>query len=96
MHTTDSTDNDGTRPYSANSATGPFYNWCFIQLCGVAIDVGISLAEVLPLSVDQALSLSPVSRRRSLDPADRATLIHRSALFLHGLYRPHSSLLPPL
>ena len=96
MHTTDSTDNDGTRPYSEISATGPFYNWCFLQLCGVATDVGISLAEVLPLSVDQAFALTPVSRLRSLDPTDRATLVHRSALFLHGLYRPHSSLLPPL
>jgi hypothetical protein len=65
--------------------------WCFLQLCGVAIDVGTCLAEVLPLSVDQALSLTPVSRRRSLDPADHALLVQRSALFLHGLYRPHSS-----
>ena len=29
--------------------------------------------------------------RRFLDPADRAILVQRSALFLHGLYRPHSS-----
>ena len=81
MYTTDSTDIDGTHPYSEISATDPFYNWCFLQLCGVATDVGISLAEVLPLSVDQAFALSPVSRRRSLDPADRATLVHRSALW---------------
>jgi len=91
LHTTDSNDDNGTRLYSENSATGPFYNWCFLQLCGVAIDVSTCLAEVLPLSVDQALSLTPVSRRRSLDPADHALLVQRSALFLHGLYRPHSS-----
>jgi len=54
----------------------------------VATDVGISLAEVLPFS------LSPVSRLRSLDPADHATLVHRSALFLHCLYRTHSSPMP--
>ena len=64
------------------------------QLCGVAIDVGTSLAEVLPLSVDQAFSLSHVLRRRSLDPADRATLVHRSTLFLNGLYRTPSSSMP--
>jgi len=91
LHTTDSNDNDGTRPYSENSATGPFYNWCFLQLCGVAIDVGISLAEVLPLSVDQALSLTPVSRRRLLDsaphssslPTSRAKIVYVCALAMH-------------
>jgi hypothetical protein len=61
----------------------------------VATDVGISLFEVLPLSVDQALSLSTVSRRRLLDPVKNATLVHRSALFLHGLYRSPSSSMPP-
>jgi len=65
LHTTDSNEDAGTRPYSENSATGPFYNWCFLQLCGVAIDVGISLAEGFPLFIDQALLLTPVSRRRS-------------------------------
>ena len=92
--TNDSSDNDGTRIYSDLSATGPFYSWCFLQLCGVAIDVGTSLAEVLPISVDQAFSLSHVLRRRSLDPADRATLVQRSTLFLHGLYRTPSSSMP--
>ena len=94
LHTTDSNNDDGTRPYSENSATGPFYNWCFLQLCGVAIDVGINLAEGFSLFIDQALSLTPVSQRHSLDPADRALLVQRSALFLHGLYRPHSSSMP--
>ena len=49
LNTTDSNEDAGTRPYSEISATGPFYNWCFLQLCGVAIDVGISLAEGFPL-----------------------------------------------
>jgi len=92
LHTTDSNDNDGTRPYSENSATGLFYNWCFLQLCGVAIDVGINLPEVLPLFVDQALPLTPVSRRRLLDSADNRMVLEfqrrigefRPLLGLHG------------
>lgn len=81
---------------TADTADSPFYNWCSLQLCGVAHDVCISLHQAFPLSpsFEQVLLRSPVSRRRPLDPAARPALVNRSTMFLHGLHHASTSRAP--